>query len=520
MAEAIASIVGITHFGGELAHALYKLGVNIASARRQTNKIPERLTDYTTILDILEVILEGGEHCFSKKAEQTIKKHCDRSRDLFYEIEDLLPRQKHGWGKDELGWVDKVKWNFRKSRIALLVGELEYVKSDVVLLLMTQMLGQKIRSYRKGKRKSSKPQQEKEDDDVQRQTTKANNAILQHVNATETLSKLQEEADEESTHTNDRSSELALASQASSALTLVARQNEVVANFQQAMAKVEDPSERQALVMKKSPTLLQDLLLQWTTIDTPTKDKDRTLGDMSSPDGNDAATAAQEGSRRILAEKAAERAQSEAERYRAELEQITLVSWDSQSESDEDKKHMDKALAAIDLDADRRPSLYEVSDWNSHGYSDKGNGYDGAGRPSKVSECPVRKCDKKKDKAFSTKDLLATHLARQHAMGIGNIAAYVFPRKTTTVAATDNEELDYRGPFGCPHCQPLSHEANPFPTMADPSSISTCTNTTRIMTIPKTLIATTTPKDLIVCSTLENVTCSLSKNARPITTIT
>lgn len=401
MAEAIASIVGITHFGGELAHALYKLGVNIASARRQINK-SERMTDYTTILDILEAILEGGEHCLSNKAEQTIKKHCDRSWDLFYEIEDLLPRQKHGWGKDELGWVDKIKWNFRKSRVELLVGELEYVKSDV-LILMTQMLGQKIRSYRKGKQKSSKPQQDKEDEDVRRQTTKANNAILQHVNAAGNLSKLQEEADKESAHTNHRSSELALASQASSALTLVARQNEVVANFQQAMAKVVDPGERQGLVMEKSPILLQDLLVQWTTVDTQAEDKNRPLDNRSPPTGNDAARAAQERSHRLLAEKAAVRAQSEAERYKAEVEQLRRVSRDSQSKSDKATKFMDKALAALDLDADRRSKLAQVSDWNSRVSGDKGSGYDGTGRPSKLFVCPVWKCDKEIDDAFPHK---------------------------------------------------------------------------------------------------------------------
>ena len=148
--------------------------MNASGARKQSNKIFERISDYTTILDILEVTLKGTDNCFSSKAEQSIRKHCDKSYDLFYEIEDLL----HGWGRDELGWADKIKWNFRKSPVELLVGELEYVKSDVVLLLMTQLLGQKIRSQRRKKRKLKKEQYDDEAESVRRQSMKANNAIL------------------------------------------------------------------------------------------------------------------------------------------------------------------------------------------------------------------------------------------------------------------------------------------------------------------------------------------------------
>jgi hypothetical protein len=193
--EAVASIVGISHFGGELAYQLYKLGVNIATARKQSNKISERMTDYTTILDILEATLERDTHVFSSKAEESIMKHCDRSWDLFEEIERLLPPRKEGRGKDDLTWKDKLKWNFRKSRIDLLLGDLEYVKSDVVLILVTQLLGQKIKSCKKSKKISNKTEQEKEAESVQRQTVKAKNAILQHMNAAENLSKLQEDAD-------------------------------------------------------------------------------------------------------------------------------------------------------------------------------------------------------------------------------------------------------------------------------------------------------------------------------------
>jgi hypothetical protein len=276
MAEvaAAASILGITTFGIQLTDTLYKFGSNFSAAREQSNRISDRITDYTTILDILAATLEADQNIFSHKAVELIQKLCDQSYDLFYDIEDLLPPRKEGHGRSYLTLTQKIAWNFRKSKVELLLGEIEYVKSNVLLLLMTSLVGKKIHSYRKQKKKSSQKQHDEEAEVVQQQSLRAKNAIVQHMNATENLSKLQEEADkvDEAASTEGQPADSKTRAEASRALTLVSRQNVVVASFQQAMIKVEDLGQRQAWVIEQSPLLLHDLLMQWTTVELDRKE--------------------------------------------------------------------------------------------------------------------------------------------------------------------------------------------------------------------------------------------------------
>ena len=267
MAEAAGAIIALSQFGGQLAKALYKFGVNASEARKQSNRISERLGDYTLILDILEASLQSKERCFSGEAEEAVEKHCEKSWDLFHEIDDLLPRQKHGWGRDELGWSDKIKWNFRKSRVELLVGELQFVKQDVTLLLVMQLLGQKTRTYRKSKRHSTKKEQDQAAEDLRQQSVKAGNAVMQHVDAAENLSKLHNEAEKADSLAAERTPELALTTRTGSALILLPCHNDVLANFRQALMKVDDPGRRQAMIIERSPMLLHDLLMRWTVLD-------------------------------------------------------------------------------------------------------------------------------------------------------------------------------------------------------------------------------------------------------------
>ena len=272
-ASATAAIISITQFGGKLAHALYELGADVAFARKDFNRVAERVNDYTSMLDILEAALETTNHVFSAKAEAQILKHCESSWDLFKEIKNLLPARRDDHGRVEPSWLDKLKWNFPKSRVELSVGELEYFKTNVMLLLLTQVLGKKIRSYKRSQRKGSKKEQEMGMRSVQQQAVKANNAILQHMHAAENLSKLQNDANEDD-EAEKAPANIDSSSKASSALTLIARQNEVISEFQQAVMKVDDPGDRQALIINQSPTLLQDLLSQWTRNDLDVDEKE------------------------------------------------------------------------------------------------------------------------------------------------------------------------------------------------------------------------------------------------------
>lgn len=143
MVEVVAPIVALTAFGTETVSKLYKFGANVSAAREQTARIGDRISDYMTILDVLEGVINQDPSFISIKAEEMIDRLCDQSYDLFEEIRALLPR-----GRDKLTLKDKVAWNFRKAKVELLLGQIEYIKSNVLLLVMTTLLGKKIRSRR------------------------------------------------------------------------------------------------------------------------------------------------------------------------------------------------------------------------------------------------------------------------------------------------------------------------------------------------------------------------------------
>lgn len=148
MADVVASVIGMSSFGLKLTDTLYRFGANFSAARDQTSRISERITDYTTILDILTSTIEDEMDFVSDEAIVMINRLCDQSTDLFFDIEDHLPSRRERHERDSISLTAKVMWKFRKSRVELLLGQLEYVKSNVLLLVMTTLVGQKIRSRR------------------------------------------------------------------------------------------------------------------------------------------------------------------------------------------------------------------------------------------------------------------------------------------------------------------------------------------------------------------------------------
>ncbi|EXJ76767.1 uncharacterized protein A1O5_01275 [Cladophialophora psammophila CBS 110553] len=123
MAEtaAIASIVGIASFGIQLTGALYHFGSNVTSAREETSYIARHVDLYANVLDLLMERIEQDKP-------------------------EPLPPVKRP--KDGVAFIQKLKWNFTKPKVALLVRELDHLRSIVHLLVTIIFTGSKIRSYR------------------------------------------------------------------------------------------------------------------------------------------------------------------------------------------------------------------------------------------------------------------------------------------------------------------------------------------------------------------------------------
>jgi hypothetical protein len=86
--------------------------------------------------------------------------------------------------------------DFRKPRIEPTLGEVEYVKSNLSLLSMTEPVAKKIVSRTEMRTRTRERQQMKDQEAaLLRQSLTAKSAFVQHVIATETLSKFQTEAE-------------------------------------------------------------------------------------------------------------------------------------------------------------------------------------------------------------------------------------------------------------------------------------------------------------------------------------
>lgn len=137
-----ASVLSIVDVGVRLVENLYRFGSSASAARQQTAHIASRINDYTDILEILGGVLEQDSSLMSAKATSMVEKLCTQSEDLFYDVDKLLP------SRDRSGRVrlkDKIAWNFRKPKVELLLGQIEYVKSNVGLLIKIALLGENIR---------------------------------------------------------------------------------------------------------------------------------------------------------------------------------------------------------------------------------------------------------------------------------------------------------------------------------------------------------------------------------------
>jgi hypothetical protein len=257
-----------------------------SAASEETKYIARNITLYATVLEVLCDRVEDEDPLFSAKAYALVEELGEQSYQLFYKIRDPLP----GGEKDDLTFFEKIKWNFRKSKVEFLVGELDYLKSTVHLLVTVLFAGKRIKSYQlvshhthvdfsltlhviKRRKKIPKERQEREPDVVSNQCLKAENAILEHLNAVDKLPTLEAEA--------HRSKTAALEpaplneQMASKAVQLVSRQNDVLTKFQHSLVAVRSTSEGQAFVLGNSKELLHDLLAEWTIVyETPNESGD------------------------------------------------------------------------------------------------------------------------------------------------------------------------------------------------------------------------------------------------------
>jgi hypothetical protein len=147
MAEVAASIIGISTFGIKLTLTLYEFSSTTSHAREEIDSIAKHVTLYANVLELLAERLEADEPLISEAAFDLVEELYEQSEELFESIRKLLPRRD---GQGDFSFIQRLTWNFKKTKVEKLVGTLEYLKSTVQLLITVIFTGKKIGSYRWG----------------------------------------------------------------------------------------------------------------------------------------------------------------------------------------------------------------------------------------------------------------------------------------------------------------------------------------------------------------------------------
>ena len=256
----VASLLGIASFGIQLTTTLYKVGSTASCARDQTDYVARHITLYSDILELLAQKIDDDEPIHSRKALDLVGEIYDQSCDLFDKIEDLLPDR-----ADKLSFLEKIKWNFKKPKVDLLVTEIEYLKSTVNLLIGVLYAGKKIRTCKR------KKQSETAQKSAQAQYARAQNAIVEQVNATATKEKMQAKVEEDERNASKEAADQNIHRVSSAVIKHTPQipllvNNTAMVHFKQSLGQANTLSEERALVMHNSVDLLEDLLDQWTTL--------------------------------------------------------------------------------------------------------------------------------------------------------------------------------------------------------------------------------------------------------------
>jgi hypothetical protein len=140
-----ASLIQIAGAAIQLTRTLYDFGSTTSAAREQVEYVGKNVSYYS---DVLELLVEQFEHdrpIHSGKAVDLAERLYDHSHDLFDRIRDLIPSGRRA--RDQISFIQRIAWNFKKTKVDLLVGELERLKTTVQLLVQVLCAARQIRAY-------------------------------------------------------------------------------------------------------------------------------------------------------------------------------------------------------------------------------------------------------------------------------------------------------------------------------------------------------------------------------------
>ena len=149
---AIASIVSVAGAGAKLSLFLYEFASTVASARGEVISVGRDISLACAVLKQVASVF-GNEKTarFSPTALGTTSNIVKRCQDIFQEIDNIvrgLMDDRADGTNSSMGFINKVIWAFKRSRVQLLQGTLDSMKITLQLMLTTLDYSERIYSRR------------------------------------------------------------------------------------------------------------------------------------------------------------------------------------------------------------------------------------------------------------------------------------------------------------------------------------------------------------------------------------
>ncbi|KAH8885729.1 hypothetical protein GQ53DRAFT_828749 [Thozetella sp. PMI_491] len=127
----LSGLAGIASAGASLSKALYDVASTIRGAPKEMEAVAQGIHDLSVVLDQMRRVLKEGKRMHKRRLRKGIHGVLCRIEDIHFEIRDMLSTESR---------LGRLKWVFRKPRIAYLMTRIESHKNTVSLMMQTMLI--------------------------------------------------------------------------------------------------------------------------------------------------------------------------------------------------------------------------------------------------------------------------------------------------------------------------------------------------------------------------------------------
>ncbi|KAL8708408.1 MAG: hypothetical protein Q9220_006698 [cf. Caloplaca sp. 1 TL-2023] len=158
----MATMIAIAGAGFRLSLVLNAVGVEMATADVEIQRIARAISEYAFTLKQLALTLESAKTIATQTALETANQIANQSQLVFDDIKQMTELDQK---TDERGHLQaiavaqRLKWCFKKQRVDYLLGQLEALKLSLSIMQQVLQMGQSIMSIREDPSKPPPSQQ-------------------------------------------------------------------------------------------------------------------------------------------------------------------------------------------------------------------------------------------------------------------------------------------------------------------------------------------------------------------------